>query len=106
MVTKLVGRRIAQLRNERGLSQLALSSQIGMARTYYAEVETGKRNVSMRNLERITRGLGITLAEFFDSDVFDPLYKPGQIDSENDARHKINYAIGTLPPIDPASQES
>ena len=46
MITKLIGLRIAQLRHESGLSQLAFASKISMARTYFAEVETGKRNVS------------------------------------------------------------
>lgn len=94
MVTKLVGRRIAQLRDERGLSQLALANQIGMARTYYAEVESGKRNVSMRNLTKIVRGLNVTLAEFFDSDIFEPLYRPEKCDESGG----INYASDKLPP--------
>lgn len=99
MVTKLVGMRIAQLRHERGLSQLEFASRINMARTYFAEVETGKRNVSMRNLEKITRGLDVTLSEFFNSDIFDPLYAS----LIHDDRHKtreIRYAHVMLPPIE------
>ncbi|MFR5829391.1 MAG: helix-turn-helix domain-containing protein, partial [Adlercreutzia equolifaciens] len=38
--------------------------------TYFAEVETGKRNISIENIERIARGLGVSLREFFDSDLF------------------------------------
>lgn len=42
-----------------------------MSRTYFAEVETGKRNVSIENIERIAGGLGVSLREFFNSDLFD-----------------------------------
>ena len=40
------------------------------ARSYFAEVETGKRNVSIANLEKIVDGLGVTMEEFFASQVF------------------------------------
>lgn len=54
-----------------GLSQEAFAYSIEMSRTYFAEVETGKRNVSIENIERIAGGLGVSLREFFDSDLFD-----------------------------------
>lgn len=66
----LVGLRIKQLRAELGLSQEKFAYSIGMARTYFAEVETGKRNISIGNLQRIVDGFGISLAEFFASDYF------------------------------------
>lgn len=66
-----VGLRIKELRAERGVSQDALAYSIGMSRTYFAEVETGKRNVSIKNISRIAEGLDVSLKEFFDSDVFD-----------------------------------
>lgn len=65
------GLRIKELRDAVGLSQEALAWSIGMARSYLAEVETGKRNVSLLNLEKIARGLNTTLGEFFTSEIFD-----------------------------------
>lgn len=53
------------------MSQEAFAYSIEMSRTYFAEVETGKRNVSIENIERIAGGLGVSLREFFDSDLFD-----------------------------------
>lgn len=41
-----------------------------MSRSYFGEVETGKRNVAAVNLEKIAKGLGVSLAEFFDSEFF------------------------------------
>lgn len=65
------GLRIKELRSKTGLSQESFAWSIGMARTYFAEVETGKRNISLMNLERIAQGLEVTLGEFFDSEMFD-----------------------------------
>ncbi|WP_334098624.1 helix-turn-helix transcriptional regulator [Gordonibacter pamelaeae] len=65
-----IGLRIKELRAERGVSQEEFASLIGMSRSYFGEVETGKRNVAAVNLEKITKGLGVSLAEFFDSEFF------------------------------------
>lgn len=65
-----VGLRIKELRAELGMSQEAFAYSIEMSRTYFAEVETGKRNVSSENIDRIARGLGVSLKEFFNSDLF------------------------------------
>lgn len=53
-----VGLRIKELRNELGYSQETIAYSIEMSRTYFAEVETGKRNISIENIDRIAQGLG------------------------------------------------
>ena len=65
-----VGLRVKELRGELGMSQEAFAYSIGMSRTYLAEVEVGRRNVSIENIDRISRGLGVSLRGFFDSDLF------------------------------------
>lgn len=65
-----IGLRIKELRAGLGLSQEAFAYSIEMSRTYFAEVETGKRNISIENIDRIAKGLGISLREFFDSELF------------------------------------
>lgn len=65
-----VGLRIKELRAVTGLTQEAFANSIGMSRTYFAEVETGKRNVSIDNIERIASGLDVSLGEFFGSNLF------------------------------------
>ena len=64
---KRVGLRIKELRYQLGMSQEAFAYSIEMSRTYFAEVEIGKRNVSIENIDRIAAGLGVSLREFFDS---------------------------------------
>lgn len=65
-----VGLRIKELRNRLGVSQEAFAYSIEMSRTYFAEVETGRRNVSIENIDRIAKGPGVSLREFFDADIF------------------------------------
>lgn len=65
MITIEVGKRIKELRQKTGLSQEKFALKINMDRTYFATVESGKRNISLINLYKIANGLGITLAELF-----------------------------------------
>lgn len=48
-----------------GISQEKFALSIDMDRTYYASVESGKRNISIVNIEKIAQGLGVTLEELF-----------------------------------------
>ena len=66
-----VGLRIKELRSPLGMSQEAFAYSIEMSRTYFAEVETGKRNVSIENIARIATGLNVSLREFFNAELFD-----------------------------------
>lgn len=65
-----IGLHIKELRAERDVSQEDFANFIGMSRSYFGEIETGKRNVAVINLEKIVKGLGVTFEEFFDSDLF------------------------------------
>lgn len=66
MITVKLGLRIKDLRLKTGLSQEKFALKIGMDRTYFSSVESGKRNVSIVNIEKIAQGLGVTLCELFD----------------------------------------
>ena len=65
MITEQLGRRIKEKRTELGLSQEKFALSIGMDRTYLASVEKGKRNISIINIEKIAKGLNISLSELF-----------------------------------------
>lgn len=64
-IQKFFGLRVQQLRKDRGLSQEKFALSIDMDRTYLASVEAGKRNISLCNIEKIAKGLGITISELF-----------------------------------------
>ncbi len=65
MITKDLGKRIRSLRNKTGLSQEKFALRIEMDRTYFASVESGRRNISILNIKKIADGLGISLSELF-----------------------------------------
>lgn len=66
MITIILGKRIQELRKQTGLSQEKFALQIGMDRTYYASVESGKRNIAIRNIKKIADGLGVNLSQLFE----------------------------------------
>ena len=68
MIKELVGKRMRQLRKNIGLSQEALANECELDRTYIASVENGKRNISIINLEKISKALNVSLSVFFDFD--------------------------------------
>lgn len=57
MIAKQLGDRIKELRKETGLSQEKFALKIDMDRTYFATVESGKRNISLQNIEKIANGV-------------------------------------------------
>ncbi|MEG1878628.1 MAG: helix-turn-helix transcriptional regulator [Pseudoflavonifractor sp.] len=63
MVQENVGKRIRELRLLTGLSQEKFAASIGMDRTYFASVESGKRNIAIVNLSKIAEGLNVSLSE-------------------------------------------
>lgn len=66
MIKEKFGKRLKKLRKEKtNLSQENFAYQIDMDRTYYSSVENGKRNISLENIEKIAKGLNITLEELF-----------------------------------------
>ncbi|MBR1482786.1 MAG: helix-turn-helix transcriptional regulator [Ruminococcus sp.] len=65
MILDDFGNRIRELRQHTGLSQEKFALKIGMDRTYYASVESGKRNISLNNIKKIADGFEISLSELF-----------------------------------------
>lgn len=70
-IQKKIGLRIKSLREIQNLKQEELAWQAGVDRTYMNYVENGKRNITVKNLEKIvTDGLKMTLSEFFSDSIF------------------------------------
>lgn len=65
MVINDFANRIKELRQQQGLSQEKFALKIDMDRTYYASVEAGKRNVSIKNIKKIADGFDVSLEELF-----------------------------------------
>ncbi|HCR44673.1 MAG TPA: XRE family transcriptional regulator [Ruminococcaceae bacterium] len=65
MIRQKFGERIKSMRRKKGLSQEKFALLINMDRTYYASVESGKRNVSIDNIKKIADGLEVSVGELF-----------------------------------------
>lgn len=63
----LFGKICKEYREKLQLSQEKFALLINMDRTYYASVENGKRNISIKNIEKIAKGFNISLSELFSS---------------------------------------
>jgi ribosome-binding protein aMBF1 (putative translation factor) len=61
------GRAVRKRRQKLGLSQEEFADVCGLDRTYIGGIERGERNVSLVNLERIAKGLRVSLAELLRS---------------------------------------
>ena len=59
------GKRVRELRTEKGLSQEGLALVCDLDRTYIGGIERGERNVSLVNIQKIASALGVTVRELF-----------------------------------------
>lgn len=60
-----VGKRIREIREQKSISQKDLAFSADIDRSYIASVESGKRNISIVNLDKIAHALNVTLSELF-----------------------------------------
>jgi transcriptional regulator with XRE-family HTH domain len=58
-----LGHRIRTLRNKHGWTQVEMAERTGLDRSFLADVERGKRNISVRNLYIVAKGFKKSLAE-------------------------------------------
>ena len=61
-----IGDNIRAARKHRGYSQEEFADIAGFSRSYYTEIETGKRNISMLNLIKIIEALNVDPNEIID----------------------------------------
>lgn len=66
--TKRLGKRLAQLRKARGMSQADLALEILKDRQVIDRYEQGRVTISSYNAYVIAKALGVTLAELYDVD--------------------------------------
>ena len=66
-----IGERIRDLRLMKQLSQETLANMAEIDRTYMTGVESGKRNVSVKILEKIITALNISYKDFFNHPNFE-----------------------------------
>lgn len=62
-----IGKRIRELRKEKGFSQEGFAYEAGLDRTYMGSVERGERNIAAINIIRIAKILKVEVGELFPS---------------------------------------
>jgi len=65
---RILAKKIKLLRFSRGWSQETLAELCGFHRSYIANIESGKHNVSLDNLERIAEAFEVPIAELLNPD--------------------------------------
>lgn len=65
-----IGDRIRELRKAKGISQEGLANLAEVDRTYMTKVETGKKNVTVKILEKIITALETDFGNFFNDKEF------------------------------------
>ena len=59
------GKNISKLRKEQNLSQEQLAYRSSMHRTYIGMIERAERNITLINIEKLSKGLGVSIDELF-----------------------------------------
>jgi transcriptional regulator with XRE-family HTH domain len=64
-ITPYIGPAFRALREEAEISQEELAFQAGLDRTYVSGIERGRRNPSLKSMQRIAAELSVSLDEVF-----------------------------------------
>ncbi|MBQ3499073.1 MAG: helix-turn-helix transcriptional regulator [Clostridia bacterium] len=65
-ITKAVGQRIRNYRNQLGLSQEKLAELSGCHPTYIGQIERGEKNATLESIEKISSALNVPLSKLFE----------------------------------------
>ena len=59
------GKAVRAIRQDKKISQEELGDLCGLHRTYISDIELGKRNVSLENIDKIAHALQVKKSEYF-----------------------------------------
>jgi transcriptional regulator with XRE-family HTH domain len=68
-ILKKFGQRVRDERLKRGLSQEALAEKAGVHRTYIGMIERAEKNITLTNVEKIAKALGLRIGNLFDGSI-------------------------------------
>ena len=62
-ILKEFGQKVLHYRRRKNLSQERLAELSSLHRTYIGQIESGKRNVALRNVAKLAKALGVSPKE-------------------------------------------
>ena len=66
-IQAVLGNKIRELRQAKGISHEKLAELSNLHRTYISSIELGHRNVSLQNIKAIADALGVSIQDLFAS---------------------------------------
>lgn len=96
-----LGERISQIRNGFGISQEELAFRCNVHRAYMGFVERGEKNLTLKSIEKIAKGLNVPIKELFS---FEKMYNQNyyidgelwQLKPKEKAIHTYHVSDGTV----------
>jgi transcriptional regulator with XRE-family HTH domain len=64
-IRKSFGKRVRELRRDQDYSQESFADDVGLHRTYIGSIERGEQNVSLDNIAKLAKTLGISISTLF-----------------------------------------
>ena len=64
-ISILFGNKVKTFRKEKGISQEELAFRSDLHRTYIGMIERAEKNITLKNIEKIANGLGISILDLF-----------------------------------------
>ena len=64
-ILKKFGQKVRSERIRLGLSQEELAARAGVHRTYIGMIERAEKNITLGNIEKISKALGLNIRELF-----------------------------------------
>lgn len=68
-IIKVFSKNLKKYRNETGLSQENFATKAGLHRTYISAIESGKRSISLDNIQKIANALEVDTYKLFIEDL-------------------------------------
>ncbi len=62
---EMIGSRIQEIRNKKGITQDQLSEKVGISSKYLSSIERGKENPTLKTILKLARSLDVKPDEFF-----------------------------------------
>jgi len=59
------GNKVRKERTKLGISQEELAARAGVHRTYIGMIERAEKNITLENIEKLCKALGLSIRDFF-----------------------------------------